>query len=214
MKEKKFIFRLKRKLCQYGSAFFIGKVQRKLRTLQISDNISIISSNCNGGVILHDLGKRFNTPTINLFFDADDFVKFCSNLEYYIKQPLVNVEFDVLRRYPVGTLDDIKLNFVHYNNCSECIDLWNKRRLRVDFNHVFLMFTDRNGLTLELLKRFLEIPYRKVVFVSKKSFILSSECIYIPGFEDNGQVCELTKFVDPFGHRYIHKYMNIEDSLK
>ena len=32
---------------------------------------SIICNNCLGGVVLHDLGLPFNTPTINLFFRTD-----------------------------------------------------------------------------------------------------------------------------------------------
>lgn len=32
------------------------------------EKCSIICNNCTGGVILHDLGLRFDTPTINTFF--------------------------------------------------------------------------------------------------------------------------------------------------
>ena len=35
---------------------------------------SIISSNCVGGVISHDLGLRFESPTVNLFFYPDSFL--------------------------------------------------------------------------------------------------------------------------------------------
>lgn len=45
--------------------------------------ISIISTNCIGGVLSHDLGLQFKSPTVNLFFRAEDFIKFCENLEYY-----------------------------------------------------------------------------------------------------------------------------------
>ena len=39
------------------------------------DKCSIICNNCTGGVILHDLDLKFDTPTINtLFYSADDFV--------------------------------------------------------------------------------------------------------------------------------------------
>ena len=39
-------------------------------------DFTIISHNCVGGVIYHDLGLKFNTPTINLFFMAKDFIKY------------------------------------------------------------------------------------------------------------------------------------------
>lgn len=44
------------------------------------------------GVILHELGERFNSPTVNLFFKAEDYLKFLENLDYYLKQALVEVE--------------------------------------------------------------------------------------------------------------------------
>ena len=28
------------------------------------------------GVLLHELGERFNSPTVNLFFGAEDYIKF------------------------------------------------------------------------------------------------------------------------------------------
>ena len=40
-----------------------------------TEKCCIICNNCTGGMILHDLGLRFDSPTINtLFFSADDFL--------------------------------------------------------------------------------------------------------------------------------------------
>lgn len=41
-----------------------------------NDNFTIISSNCIGGLIYHRLGKEFNSPTINLRFYQNEFIKF------------------------------------------------------------------------------------------------------------------------------------------
>ena len=43
-------------------------------------------------MILHELGERFNSPTVNLFFKAEDYLKFLENLDYYLKHALVEVE--------------------------------------------------------------------------------------------------------------------------
>lgn len=56
-------------------------------------------------MILHELGERFNSPTVNLFFKAEDYLKFLENLDYYLKQALVEVESE--KNYPVAKLDDI-----------------------------------------------------------------------------------------------------------
>lgn len=55
--------------------------------LQIS-NVRLIASNCVGGVLLHDLGLQFQTPTINM--TVSPFGRFCSNLDYYIHYPIEN----------------------------------------------------------------------------------------------------------------------------
>lgn len=48
----------------------------------------IIASNCNGGIIYHDLGLKFLSPTINLFFYPQDYLKFIMNLDHYVKAQL------------------------------------------------------------------------------------------------------------------------------
>ena len=57
---------------------------RKIMNALKNKDFTIISHNCVGGVIYHDLGLKFNTPTINLFFMAKDFIKFCNNLIHYL----------------------------------------------------------------------------------------------------------------------------------
>lgn len=59
------------------------------------------------GVILHELGEHFNSPTVNLFFSAEDYLKFLNKLDYYLEQPLVEIESD--KDYPVAKLDDITI---------------------------------------------------------------------------------------------------------
>ena len=36
-------------------------------------NIDFICNNCNAGIILHDLNLKFNTPTVNMYFEGTDF---------------------------------------------------------------------------------------------------------------------------------------------
>lgn len=47
-------------------------------------SFTLISNNCNGCFILHDLGVKFNTPTVNLYFGMEDFIKFLERLDYYL----------------------------------------------------------------------------------------------------------------------------------
>lgn len=104
----------------------IKKIKQKYRSILRSsrdkenrnrlrnENITIISANCVGGVIYHDLGLKFNSPTVNLYFNASDYVKFVSNLTYYLQCELkeIDSEFD----YPCALCGDIVLHMVHYQN--------------------------------------------------------------------------------------------------
>ena len=48
--------------------------QRKIK----NKDCSIISMNCVGGMVSHELGLRFNSPTVNLWFTPKEFIKFLS----------------------------------------------------------------------------------------------------------------------------------------
>lgn len=67
--------------------FFIKKLRKRLK----NKNFSIIASNCNGCVITYDLGIRYNSPTVNLYFKPREFIELCSNLEFYMNQSLVQI---------------------------------------------------------------------------------------------------------------------------
>ena len=115
-------------------------------------NPSIIASNCNGSFISHDLGLRFNTPTVNLYILPSDFIKFVTDLDRYLTEELIEITSD--KPFPVGKLDDITVYFMHYKTFEEAKAKWNERRERVDRNNMFLMFTDRDGCTEEDLRAF------------------------------------------------------------
>lgn len=71
-------------------------------------DFTIISSNCIGGVIYHDLGLRFQTPTVNLTIGMPDMVKLAGNLKWYMNQELVRCpQLEEKAGCPVGLLGEI-----------------------------------------------------------------------------------------------------------
>ena len=85
------------------------KINKQNRKKVLGSNIpTIISCNCTGGVMYHDLGWQFMSPTINLYMNCADYVKFCENLDYYLSLKLSPLP-DEDRSYPVALLDDIKI---------------------------------------------------------------------------------------------------------
>ena len=211
-KRRTYFFRkLQTVIRRVGAVLFRQHIIKRMRVSNRIEKCSIIASNCIGGLLYHDLRMRFDTPTINLFFTAHDFVVFLSDLKKYlsITPSDFRLSSDDGKGYPVGKLDDIELHFVHYKTVEECVLKWEERKKRIDFDNLYVIFTDRNGLTLEDLKAFLSMDYRKIVYVSKKQFCLSEECIYIPGFEKAESVPEMQRYADVFGHRYYEKYYDV-----
>lgn len=186
------------------------KVVRKFRQRNDVKQCSIISSNCIGGILAHDLGLRFDSPTINLWFDAQSFIKYVENIEYYARCNPGYWSLDQDKGYPIGKLDEgIEIHFQHYRTVNEAEEKWRLRSQRIDFDNLYVICTDRDGMTLELLKRFLKLPYKKIIYVGHKEMILTKECIYIPGFENEKQLPDLTGWADYGGYRYYEKYFDI-----
>ncbi len=73
------------KISKYYRTFLRRKLNAENRKRLKNKNFTVLSNNCVGGVILHELGERFNSPTVNLFFKAEDYLKFLENLDYYLK---------------------------------------------------------------------------------------------------------------------------------
>lgn len=169
-------------------------------------SFTLIASNCNGGVILSDLNLPFNSPFINLWLPPQDFLMFCDNMPYYLNQKLrFTKEKDI--DYPVAMLDDVKIYFQHYRNEEEAAYFWNKRKHRIDMNHVFILFTDRDGCTYDDLQHFERLNYKhKAVLVNKQYPELKSS-VYIPGFEQEKCVGMCMEYMSRFTYkRYLDAF--------
>lgn len=127
----------------------ISVTARKFRNLFERNKVkkegfTIISNTCIGGVICHDLGKPFLSPTVNIYIRPKDFVKFCMNIKYYMEIPLVEVPYDEEIGYPVAILDDIALYCKHFKDFHEVDDAWNRRKKRINWDNIYIIMTDRD----------------------------------------------------------------------
>lgn len=167
---------------------------------------TILSCNCTGGVLYHDLGLPFTSPTINLYMRFPDFLRFCENLEYYLTLRITPYQGDIKRDYPLGMLGDLILYLVHYSSVEEADQKWQTRKQRMDLENIFVIATDRDGFSPEYLPRFNALPYRKKIFTHIP--VDSPDCVCLPG-EDDHQVRGL---MEPTagGHRVIDAFDWVE----
>lgn len=129
---------------------------------------------------------RFLSPTINLFFKEPDFVRFVQNLEHYINTELKLVWGE---EYPIGYLDDILVYFMHYQNCSEAKESWEKRKQRINWNKIIVIATDMEGFNEYTWKLWEKISYPKILFsVTKQE---DRGVVTFPEYKKTGHVEDL-----------------------
>ena len=160
--------------------------QKNRRNLKNQD-FSLVSSNCNGALILHDLGMRFNSTFVNLWIRPKDFIRLCSNLKSYLELPLSFVKEDGID-YPVGMLSDIKIYFQHYSSELEALEKWEIRTKRMNYDNIFFLFSDRDGCTYENLIDFDKLKASNKVVFTHKPYPEIKSSFYINGFEDYDSV--------------------------
>ena len=181
-------------------------IDRKNRSKLINQEVSIVASTCNGGVIYHDLGLQYRSPFINLWIEPDDFIKLLSDLRGYLSYDLQFVGKEGIP-YPIAVLKDIYIYFQHYKTEEEAETCWRRRLKRMDYDNIAVFFTDRDGCTYETLKRFDSLPYeRKVVFTHADYPELES-AFYYDCFSEEQEVGVLTEYSnDKLKIRYLDKY--------
>ena len=137
------------------------------------DDITIISSNCLGGIIYHDLSKQFLSPTINLTFESKDFLRFCEHLDSLPLSTLVE-DTNNNHPYPVGLLsmpclvNPIRIHFVHYSTFEDAKKTFEKRSKRINPNKTILLFSILD-LDFSLISRFEKIPSYKKLCIYKNN---------------------------------------------
>lgn len=160
----------------------IHRVRRKLRNRKAC----LICQNCIGGVFYHDMGLPFLSPTINLFFSGEDFVRFAEDLSRYLA---LEPQMYWGERYPMGKLGDVTVHFMHYDTCREAKEAWLRRAKRVVPEQAILLCTDMEGFAPEVFARWQKLPYPKVLFTARKEFAQDADSVLFPEF--SGKVEDL-----------------------
>lgn len=163
---------------------FVNDLYLKIKKVKLKNKKpSVIASNCNGAFILHDLGLRFNSPFVNLWIKPKDFLRMLDSFDTYIKADFVEVKEDGID-YPIGRLIDINIYFQHYNSFEEAVKKWNERKNRIDKDNLFILFTDRDGCTIEDLRAFDNLSFDNKIVFTNKYYPEIKSAFYIKGFEN------------------------------
>ncbi len=191
-----------------------GRFQRELNNAKIrkfgkalrTQEFTILSQNCIAGVFYHDMGLPFQTPTINLYLTAPDFLKFVANIDRYIA---MDIQMKWGLDYPLGTLDDITVHFMHYETCEEAKNAWNRRKERINREKIVVFCTDMEEFDDEVYEQWKQIAYPKVLFTANEKYKDCDGSVYFSKYRKNGRVPDLIPKREFYKDGIVLKAVNI-----
>ncbi|EGY32831.1 bicyclomycin/multidrug efflux system [Aggregatibacter actinomycetemcomitans serotype e str. SC1083] len=187
--------------------FHRKSINRKLKNRLQNHGMSVLSSNCVGAFILHDLNEPFNSPFVNLYVKPRNFIRYLQNMPHYHQQTLVFKPAD--KPYPVGWLDDIPIHFMHYHSAQEAQEKWESRLKRLDSDNLFIVMTNKDGaegVTYQDLADFDNLPFKNKVVFTHKPYPELESAVYIKGFENETQVGDIFEFSGWNGEKYYDQF--------
>lgn len=165
----------------------------------------MICSNCIGGLIYHRLGLKFMSPTINLWMTQSDFLKFVLELKMYLQKELIFIDEE---DYPIALLGDIKIHFNHYKNEDDAKRCWDKRKKRINFNNLFIIMYDKDGLSKKDLKKLEKINCRGKIVISNNNYPDLEYVLKIPADMNNPETRYRLNVSGLSGKRQYEKYFD------
>ena len=156
-----------------------AKERKKLRY----QSFTIISNNCWGGWVYRFFQLPYLSPTIGLFFLAEDYLKFISDLKGYLNKELLFINPDEANKseqlkkivnkfgkYPIARLGDVDIHFLHYSSEDEARKKWEKRTGRIDYSRVIIKFSTQNLLEDQFAEEFDKFDFPNKLFFTFKRF--------------------------------------------
>lgn len=150
-------------------------------------DITFLVPNCIGGILFHDLGLKFMSPTVNLMMTQTDFAKFVTHLDAYIAEEFVffkHAEYTC----PCAMLGDITIHFTHYSSEEEAKKKWIERVARINTDNMFVFCEERDGLSKENILDLGKIKARGIVVFTANDYPDIPYVLPIPKYKSNGEV--------------------------
>lgn len=153
----------------------------KSKRIGIDRNTSIIANDCIGGWMSHDLGLKFLSPTINLYYETpEDYLEFLSDIQYYTSSTITQVYRDG-RDYPIGELrkgdKTVTIHFMHYTSFNEAVRKWQERSKRINYDNFVVIWHIPYDLTYASFERFQLLRFKKALIITSKDCPIDSKLI-------------------------------------
>ena len=152
-----------------------------------NQDATFLCPNCIGGILYHDLGLKFMSPTVNLMMTQPDFVKFVLNIDYYLRQEF---EFFDHPEYecPCAYLGDIIIHFTHYHSKQEAVTKWKERAKRIQKDNIFVFLEERDGLTPDEILKLRVLEVKGLVVFTANEYADIPYTVQIEKYKNEGEV--------------------------
>lgn len=149
-----------------------------------------------------------------MYFFPNEYLKFLSDLKNNINSPIRFIPAQQSRYYtrlkelnqtnvPIAIIgDDIEIVMLHYHSEKEVVEKWNRRKDRINWDHLLVKNTMQNGMTEEQVVEFDKLPFKhKMIFVPYTMNNITSAVYYKSKIDcKNGQVVDdiikFNKYID------------------
>lgn len=137
----------------------------------VENPITIISDDCWAGEVYHTLYLPFSSPTINIYWHTEEYVKFIADLPYYLCQSLqCGRESDLEAGiFPIGLLGEgdkqVSMELIHNISFEEAREQWERRQKRINFDNIFVKLGMNKTANLQRYTAvFDNLQYKKICF--------------------------------------------------
>ncbi|MBO5069049.1 MAG: DUF1919 domain-containing protein [Roseburia sp.] len=161
--------------------------RKQMRSRLVNTGATFLCPNCIGGILFHDLGLRFQSPTVNLMMTQTDFAKFVLNMDQYLNREL---EFFKHPEYtcPCAHLGDLTIHFTHYHTQEEAERKWKERTERINRENLFVFLMERDGLTEKEMRQLGAIYARGLVIFTANNYSNIYYTVQIKKYCRDGEV--------------------------
>lgn len=194
---------------KFRNKIYIPFTCKKRSRQLINKEFTIISNNCWSGTVYEAYNLQKQSPTVGVFFMAEDYIKFVSDLKGYLSAKLIFINPDESRwksfassnsrfgQYPVGVLRDIEIHFLHYHSEQEAQEKWCRRVERIHWDHLLVKFNDQNKCTQKEVEVFCQLPYEHKIFFTCNRWDVDSDIIKM--LPQHSNVEHVLASYEPFG---------------
>ena len=193
---------------------YLGGIRRKIWS--IDTDFTIISNNCWAGSVYRYFHLPYLTPTAGLYFYANDYIRFLSNIKYYLSLVPENIPLSesthkqlMIKKgqgdVPIGRIDDVEIIFLHYPTFEEAKDKWMRRAARVNWENLIVKNAEMNGCTRQNVIAFDKLPYNKKFIFTTQDYGIKSQVIFKDYIGEDEVKDDTTRF---------NKYVQLNNLIK